>query len=155
PASRYSSDLVKDRPPVFDRNTKESVPWKWLKSYARALVRHHLHSEMKFLGGADDQRGSLRRRLVDAWAVIRIGKEADNLEEREFLGEDEEPIEWSMAGQDRRTLAKDIEQTLKTYRLSDAALLRRANVAHHTLAALRKGGRVTEHSLLNLAQAAE
>ncbi len=156
PASRYSSDLIKDRPPVFDRQRPgQEVPWHWLKSYGRSLVRHHLHSEMKFLGGADDHRGLLRRRQVHAWAMIPIGKEADNLEEREFLGEVDDPIEWSMAGQDRGKLAADIEETLKAYRLSDAALLRRANVSHHTLAALRGNGRVMDQSPLSLAQAAE
>ena len=156
PASRYSSDLIKDRPPVFDRQRPgDTVPWHWLKSYGRTLVRHHLHSELKFLGGAEDQRGQLRRRRIEAWAMIPIGKEADNLEEREFIGEDDDLIEWSMAAQDRRKLAVDIEETLKRYRLSDAALLRRANVSHHTLAALRRGGRVMEQSLLSLARAAE
>jgi hypothetical protein len=156
PASRYSSDVTKDRPPVFDRKRPgDTVPWHWLKSYRRSLVRHHLHSEMKFLRGADDERGMLGRRRVQAWAVIPIGKEADNLEEREFLGEDDDAIEWSMTGHDRRTLAADIEDALETYRLSDAALLRRANVSHHTLAALRRGGRVMAQSLFSLARAAE
>jgi hypothetical protein len=27
PASRYSRDLIGDRPPVFDRATGEPVPW--------------------------------------------------------------------------------------------------------------------------------
>jgi hypothetical protein len=155
PASRYSSDLLKDRPPVFDRKTGEPIPRSWLKSYGRTVVRHHLHSELKFSGGADDQRGLLRRRQVEAWAVIPIGKEADNLEEREVLGDDDESVEWSMAMHDRRKLAADIEETLKTCRLSDAALLRRANVSHHTLGALRNGGRVMAQSLLSLARAAE
>jgi transcriptional regulator with XRE-family HTH domain len=155
PASRYSSDLIKDQPPVFDRRTGEAVPWSWLKSYRRALVRHHLHSEMKFLGGADDQRGTLRRRRVQVWATIPIGKEADNLEEREALGEDDDAVEWSMARQDRATLAADVEDVLKTYRISDAELLRRAGVSHHTLGALRQGRRVAAQSLLSLAQAAE
>jgi hypothetical protein len=97
PASRYSSDLIKDRPPVFDRKTGDPVPWEWLKSYSRSLVRHHLHSEMKFRGGDDDEHGRLHRRHVQPWAVIPIGKEADNLEEREFLGEDgDDTVEWSI-----------------------------------------------------------
>jgi hypothetical protein len=155
PASRYSSDLIGDRPPVFDRKTREPVPWHWLKSYRRALVRHHLHSEMKFLGGEDDQRGVLRRRHVHVWAVIPIGKEADNLEERETLGDGDDAIEWSMAGHDRSKIAKDIEDLLETYQISDRALWTVAGVSHHTLAALRAGRPITELSLLSLAQAAE
>jgi len=156
PASRYSTDLIKDRPPVFDRHTGESIPWPWLKSYARSLVRHHLHSEMKFSGGADDQRGTLRRRNVQAWAVIPIGKEADNLEEREALGDDaDDVLQWEIAGHDRRKLASEIEETVRGCKISDRTLTRHAGVSHHTLAALRSGKRVPLHSLLSLARAVE
>lgn len=155
PASRYSSDLVGDRPPVFDRKTGQTVPWTWLKSYRRALARHHLHSEMKFLGGADDQRGILRRRHVQAWAVIPIGKETDNLEERETLGEGDDAVQWSMAGHDRAKIAVDIEEVLKAHKISDRTLCKQASVSHHTLADLRGGRRVMEQSLLSLAAAAE
>ena len=62
PASRYSSNLIKDPPPVFDRRTGQPVPWNELKTYARTLVRHHLHAESKFRGGEDNERGHLRRR---------------------------------------------------------------------------------------------
>ncbi len=155
PASRYSSDLMNDRPPVFDRATGEPVPWHWLKSYRRALVRHHLHSEMKFLGGADDQRGTLRRRHVYAWAVTPIGKEADNLEERETIGDNDDVVQWTMADPDRARIAKDIEDMLAAHRISDRMLWSRAGVSHHTLADLRAGRRVTELSLLSIAQAAE
>ncbi|WP_421938120.1 hypothetical protein [Phenylobacterium sp.] len=58
PASRYSSDLVKDRPEVFDRKTGEPIPWEALRSYQRALAAYHLHSEQKFRGGEGDERGS-------------------------------------------------------------------------------------------------
>ena len=155
-ASRYSSNLMKDPPPVFDRRTGEPVPWSWLKSIGRSLVRHHLHSEMKFRGGEDDQRGTLDRRRVHAWAVIPIGKEADNLEEREFLGEgDDDQVEWSMARQDRVRLLAGIEEVLQSRAVSDRTLIARAGVSRMTLLALGKGGRLTSHSLLKLAQAAE
>jgi hypothetical protein len=155
PASRYSSNLILDRPPIFDRRTGEPVPWQWLKSYRRTLVRHHLHSEMKFLGGVDDERGILRRRHVHAWAAIPIGKEADNLEERQTIGEDDDAVQWSLASTDRKRIARDIEEVLAAHRISDRTLWSRAGVSHHTLADLRKGWRVTELSLLSLAQAAE
>ena len=157
PASRYSSNIATDRPPVFDRKTGDPVPWEWLKTYGRSLVRHHLHSELKFLGGADDQRGVLRRRHVRAWAVIPIGKEADNLEEREALGDpaDEGAVEWSIAQEDRVRLLSDIEALRGSHGISDRTLIARAGVSHHTLADLRTGRRMAAHSLLNIARAAE
>lgn len=110
---------------------------------------------MKFQGGADDQRGTLRRRKVDVWAVIPIGKEADNLEEREVLGDDDDAVEWALANHDRTKLLAGIEDVLKSCGLSDTELWRRAGVSHHTLKALRQGKRVTALALLNLARAAE
>jgi hypothetical protein len=156
PASRYSSDLINDRPPVFDRKTGAPVPWHWLKSNRRALVRHHMHSEAKFLGGYQDDRGPLRRRNVQAWAIIAIGKEADDLEEREAVGvTGDETIERPFAQRYRAKLEAEIDEVSAIHSISDAALLRAAGVSHHTLTALRAGGRVSQHSLLRLAQAAE
>ena len=157
PASRYSSDLIADRPPVFDRKTSEPVPWDWLKSYGRSVVRHHLHSELKFQGGADDQRGTLRRRHVNVWAAIPIGKEADNLEEQEALGDRAEDyaVEWATAREDRAKLVADIGDLQQRLGISDRTLITRAGVSHHTLADLRQGRRLASHSLLNLAHATE
>jgi hypothetical protein len=154
-ASRYSSDIAKDRPDVFDRRTGEPIPWTWLRSYRRALAAYHLHSETKFRGGEGDARGRLTRRHVEAWATIPIGKEADNLEEREALGEDEEGVEWDLAHADRERVLGDIEEILRTNRISDRLLVQCARVSHHTLAALRSGRRLTAQSLLSLARAAE
>lgn len=155
PASRYSSDIAADRPEVFDRATGQAVRWEWLRSYRRSLAAHHLHSETKFRGGEDNARGTLTRRHVEAWAVIPIGKEADNLEEREAFGEGDDGVEWDLARQDRSRLVADIDATLTAYKISDRTLIECARVSHHTLTALRKGGRVTSQSLLNLARAAE
>jgi transcriptional regulator with XRE-family HTH domain len=110
---------------------------------------------MKFQGGEAEQRGVLRRRHIAAWAIIPIGKEADNLEEREAIGGEDDPVHWSMAKHDRARIAADIEMILKARRISDRSLCSRAGVSHHTLADLRASCRVTEHSLLSLAQAAE
>jgi hypothetical protein len=155
PASRYSSDLVRDRPEVFDRTTSETVPWAWLKTYARTLARHHMHPELKFRGGDYDQRGALRRRHVHAVAALPIGKEADNLEEREFLGsEDEDSNELPAAWRDRRRIAESIAETQRSAGFSDRFLIDRARVSHHTLAAMRRGGRVSMSALLSLLNAA-
>ena len=155
PASRYSSDLQKDPPEVFDRISGEPVPWEWLRSYRRSLAAYHLHSEMKFRGGEGDERGALSRRHVYVWSVLLIGKETDNLGEREALGEEEDAIEWGIARGNRAQLLAEIEDTLTTYNVSDRALTEYARVSHHTLSALRKGSRVASQSLLNLAMAAD
>jgi DNA-binding phage protein len=157
PASRYSSDLTHAQPPVFDRRTREPVPWSWLKTYGRSLTRHHMHPELKFRGGGEyDARGVLRRRRVHVWAVIPIGKEADNLEEREFLGDDpDDAVEWAMARADRAKLIADIDETARIFQVSDRTLIERAHVSHHTLNALRLGRPVLLHSLLSLVRAIE
>jgi hypothetical protein len=156
PASRFSTNLTKDPPEVFDRATGEPIPWSWLKTYARALARHHMHPELKFRGGGYSERGRLSHRNVHAAATIAIGKEADNLEERESLGEGEDDaIEWAMGGQDRQRLVAGIEEVLKTCRISDRALLAQAQVGRQSLAILRQGGRIAPQSLLNMAAAAE
>lgn len=155
PASRYSSDLANDRPAVFDRVSGDATSWHWLKTYARALARHHLHSENKFRGGEDNARGVLQRRNVRVLAAMPIGKEADNLEEREALGEgDDEPLVWDASGS-RRQLQTDIVRSVEEIEISDAQLSREARVSHHTVRALRGGKRVPLHSLVRLAQAVE
>jgi hypothetical protein len=156
PTSRYSSDLIKDPPPVFDRRTGEPIPWRWLKSYARVLARHHLHSEMKFRGGFDDESGTLRRRRVEAFAFMPIGKEANNLEERQLLGEDDgDAIEWVVGGLNPRAIREEIEGVVGEHGISDRNLVAAAGISHHTLAALRAGRRVNPHALLGLARAIE
>jgi hypothetical protein len=156
PASRYSRDLIGDAPEVFDRASGATVPWSWLKTYRRALARHHLHSELKFHGGDDSERGNLRRRHVQVWAVISIGKEADNLDERETLGDDtDDALQWELSRADRAATLTKVEEVLTDYRISDATLTERARVSHHTLAALRKGARVTQQSLLRIVRGAE
>ncbi|WP_312162545.1 helix-turn-helix transcriptional regulator [Phenylobacterium sp.] len=155
PASRYSSNIVEDRPDVFDRATGEPVPWNWLRSYRRALAAHHLHSESKFLGGEGNARGPLMRRHVEAWAVIPIGKEADNLEEREVFGAGEGAVEWELARADRQRLLADITSLQASHHISDRTLTDAAHVSHHTLNALRNGRPMTSTSVLRLACAAE
>ncbi len=142
PASRYSSNIAKDRPDVFDRSTGKAIPWEWLRSDRRALAAHHLHSETKFRGGEDNARGTLTRRHVKVWHAIPIGKEADNLEEREFFGEGDDGIEWGLVREDRIRLLAEIEDVLTAHKISDRTLLEFAHVSRHTLADLRNGRRV-------------
>ena len=155
PASRYSSDLTSDRPEVFDRQTGEAIGWEHLRSYRRTLSRHHLHSESKFRGGEDSGRGTLSRRHVEAWAASAIGKEADNLDEREAFGEGDNPMVYDVAVEDRHKLVADLEALQSEFEISDRQLAVQARVSHHTLSALRKGGRVTLRSIFSIVSALE
>lgn len=150
PASRYSSDLKADRPEVFDRQTGEAIAWGHLRSYRRTLSRHHLHSESKFQGGEDAEHGTLSRRHVEAWAASAIGKEADNLDEREAFGEGDDPIVYGVAAEDRQKLIVDMAALQAEFGISDRQLAAAARVSHHTLAALRKGGRVPMRSMFSV-----
>lgn len=46
---------------------------------------------MKFLGGVKTQRGALKRRHIDAFAIQQVGKEAHDWEEIISLGETNQP----------------------------------------------------------------
>src|SRR5208337_3453219 len=131
------------------------IPASWLKSHGRSLVRYHLHPETKFQGGDFDQRGPLRRRHVFALAQRSIGKEADNIEENEFIGEDAGPPDYGVVLHDRATLAAAVFDIQNRYNISDRRLLEEAKVSHHTLAGLREGKRIANASLMKLFRAAE
>ena len=97
PASPYFKRATEAPEHAFDRERGSPIPATWLKSHGRSLVRYHLHPESKFRGGDYDQHGALRRRHVIAFAVQPIGKESDDIEENEFIGEDAGPAEHPMA----------------------------------------------------------
>lgn len=155
PAVPYFKRAVDAAAHAFDRERDQPVPSSWLKSHGRSLVRYHLHPETKFWGGDYDQRGTLRRRHVCAISLQAIGKEADNIEENEFIGEGEGPIEYPMRRADERSLAAFVLETQKQFSISDRELTRNAEVSHHTLAALRAGKPVADPSLQAVARAAE
>lgn len=155
PASRFSADITSDRPEPFDRATGEPIAWEHLRSYRRTLVSHHLHSEIKFRDGEGDQKGALSRRHVEVWAVSAIGKETDNLDEREAFGEGDDSIVYGLHGEDRQRLIVDLTAVQAEFGISDRALTMQARVSHHTLAELRKGGWVTKQSMFALVQAVQ
>jgi len=140
---------------AFDRERGDTIPASWLKSHGRSLVRYHLHPETKFQGGEFDQRGPLRRRHVFALAQQSIGKEADHIEENEFIGEDAGPLEYGVPSYDRRALPAAVFEIQQRYGISDRKLLEEAKVSHHTLAGLREGKRIADASLMKLFRAAE
>ena len=154
PAAPYFKRAIDAKDHAFDRERDEPVPASWLKSHGRSLVRYHLHPETKFRGGEYDQRGPLRRRHILALTHLPIGKEAHQIEENEFIGEEAGPLEHPLA-RDHAELAAFIAETKKLRKITDRALLGRAGVSAHTLRNLRKGVRISDKSLFQLVRATE
>jgi hypothetical protein len=158
PAAPYNKDIIKAIADAFDRGISEPthIPASWMKSYARSLARYHLHPEAKFLGGNYDERGILRRRHVQVTAFQQIGKEADNLEEREFKGNSgDDAIEHEFEHKDRAKLRSYILSTQKTLGISDRDICERAHVSHHTIGAVRQNRAIKGATLIGLANAVE
>ena len=108
PAAPYFKQPIEAKDHAFDRERGGAIPASWLKSHARSLVRYHLHPETKLQGGDFDQRGPLKRRHIFALAHQSMGKEADNIEENEFIGEDADPPHYGVDPQ--RNLETCVEQ---------------------------------------------
>jgi hypothetical protein len=158
PAAPYSKDIKKAAADAFDRDRPEPthIPEAWLKSYARSLTRYHLHPEAKFIGGNFDERGMLHRRHVHALAFQQIGKEADNLEEREYIGDsDDDVIEHALMREDRSKLRSHILVVQKEAEVSDRKLCEKARLSPRTLNALRLDRKVEDKALFALAEAVE
>jgi hypothetical protein len=155
PAAPYFKKPSEAKDHAFDRERGDAIPASWLKSHARSLTRYHLHPETKFQGGDFDQRGPLKRRHVFALAQQSIGKEADNIEENEFIGEDADPPHYGVELTDRAAIAAAVFDVQKRYSISDRRLIDEAKVSHHTLAGLKDGKRIADASLMKLFRAAE
>lgn len=84
-----------------------------------------------------------------------IGKEADNIEENEFIGEDADPPHYGVELTDRAAIAAAVFDIQRQYDISDRRLLEAAKVSHHTLAGLRDGKRIADESLMRLFRAVE
>jgi hypothetical protein len=84
-----------------------------------------------------------------------IGKEADDIEENEFIGEDAGPPDYGVELHDRGALVAAVFDIQRQYRISDRKLLEEAKVSHHTLTGLREGKRIADASLMKLFRAAE
>ena len=118
---------------IFDRNTTRPMEWDWLKTYAQSLRDYHLHREGKFRGGDFGDRGTTTRRHVSPYIVRCIGKEADNLDEREAIGEGEDDaIEWSFFAENVRNLIEPIKAVV-----DQKIAKRRVKTRHETI---RPGG---------------
>ncbi|MGH7121380.1 MAG: hypothetical protein ACREFP_20725, partial [Acetobacteraceae bacterium] len=98
----FDRDPAKAVGRCFDRETGRPVPVRQLKTYRQALLRYHLHSEVKFHGGRYLDRGTTRRRHIEAVTVQLIGKEANRWEEQIHLGADPEAQnEYGMTPEER------------------------------------------------------
>ena len=139
PAAPYFKRATEAAEHAFDRERRSQIPASWLKSQGRSLVRYHLHPESKFRGGDYDQRGALRRRHVIAFAMQAIGKESDDIEENEFIGEDAGPTEHPIASTSSAKVAAFVAEMQKSLGTSDRELLGRAKVSPHSLKRLRTG----------------
>ncbi|MGD9658359.1 MAG: hypothetical protein AB7U61_12125, partial [Methylocystis sp.] len=155
PAAPYFKRALGAKDRAFDRERDKPIPPAWLKSHGRSLVRYHLHQESKFWAGEYDQRGPLRRRHVRALSLQPIGKESDNLEENEFIGEEAGPLEHPMGAAGSGKLAVFVSEIQRRFGISDRVMVDRARVSHHTLADLREGKRVSDESLQKLVRATE
>jgi hypothetical protein len=82
-------------------------------------------------------------------------KEADNIEENEFINEDVDPPHYGVELTDRAGIAAAVFDVQKRYGISDRRLIDEANVSHHTLAGLKDGKRIADTSLMKLFRAAE
>ena len=137
PAAPYFKRAEEAKDHAFDRERGDPIPASWLKSHGRSLVRYHLHPESKFEGGDYDQRGPLRRRHVLALAVQAIGKESDDIEENEFIGEETGPIRYPMASMSGAKVAAFVSETQERFAISDRVLLECAKVSPHSHKRLR------------------
>jgi transcriptional regulator with XRE-family HTH domain len=154
PAAPYTRNPSEAAANAFDRRTGQPIDTASLKTLARSLVRYHLHSETKFLGGEDDAVGTLRRRHIKALAIQSIGKEADALEDRQFLGEGDADISYPLEGADFARLFAHAWSLQTQLGVSDRELATRARISHHTLAKLRRSGGSVEDAT-RLVQAME
>jgi len=158
PAAPYHKKVGQAIKQVFDRTVPElsSIPKKWLKSYGRSLARYHMHPEAKFLGGSFDERGILRRRHVQVLSFRQIGKEADNLKEREYIGDSsDDVVEHGLMREDRVRLCEHILAVQKEAGISVRELCNEAGLSPRTLNGLSRNQKVEDGALFALVEAVE
>jgi hypothetical protein len=158
PAAPYSDGKALTFENAFDRDKPEftPIPASWLKTYARSLVRYHLHSEAKFWGGHYEERGTLRRRHVYAVTFQPIGKEADKVEEGEYIDDgDDHAVEHPLPRQDQTKLRDFVLSTQDQYKISDREISEHMRVSRNTVADLRRGRNIKQATLMSLVEIIE
>jgi transcriptional regulator with XRE-family HTH domain len=152
PAAPYDKEVLRAVAKAFDRDTGQPVPPEWLISLGRSLVRYHIHPETKFWGADYDERGQLSRRHIFAETIQPIGKEADKLEERETIGDDDAEIEYDLSPEDRAKLISVIKLAKKDYGLRQLSL--EAKISHHRINDLIRGIPIPDRVLIALSNSA-
>jgi hypothetical protein len=152
PAAPFNRDIRKAAAKAFDRKTGDPIPQEWLLPLGESLVRYHLHPEAKFWGADFDQRGFLARRHVFADAVQPIGKEADKLDDPEFVGGDEAEILYDLSPEDRSGLIEIIKKARKFFGLRKLSTA--ARVSHHQVNAIVRGNVIADRILISVSNAA-
>jgi transcriptional regulator with XRE-family HTH domain len=155
PASPYFKNVRRAANHAFDRERGDKIPKSWLKSVGRSLVRYHLHEESKFRGAEFDDRGVLLRRHVRMIAAAAIGKETENIEENEFIGEEIEPIEHAEEARFLKRLREFAIATKREFGLSDRDIAEKAKVSHHTLESAWAGRSVKPGTIKRLVEIVE
>ena len=79
-------------------------------------------------------------------AVQAIGKESDNIEENEFIGEDAGPIEHPMGPTSGAKVAAFVPETQERFGISDRVLLDRAKVFLSSVFAMVSGSAMISFS---------
>ncbi len=126
PASPFETDVIRAAERAFDRATGQPVQHEWLRTYESTLASYHLRDEAKFLGGVKTQRGTLRRRHIDAFAIQHVGKEAHDWEEAMFIGEAEDTPSFGsgvLSIERTRSVVKDALSKFGFRRMQDASAL--------------------------------
>lgn len=155
PAAPYFKKASEAAQFAFDRDdeNRSPVPITWLKTHARSLARYHMHPENKFLSGGFEDRGILSRRHVYVLSVQCIGKEADNLDEKIAVGDDDGLIEYELAKEQQKVLIGSVKAA------KDLIGLRKfceaGRVSHHTVKSILAGNSGHDDVLIKLAQLAE
>lgn len=134
----YDDDPIHAATNSFDRNTSKPVSVSILKTYREAMADYAWHPESKFENAERDDTGITQRRHIEAIALEYIGKEANRLEERFFLGElPEAQIEYGRHPGDQQRLMTIITQATKSYGIGNIA--REAQMSRQQLHAILSG----------------
>ena len=155
PAAPYFKQPSEAKDHAFDRERGGAIPGVLAKVPCAQSGPLPSPSRDQIPGRRVRPTRTLKRRHVFALAQQSIGKEADNIEENEFIGEDADPPDYGVELTDRAAIAAAVFDIQNRYGISDRRLLEEAKVSHHTLAGLREGKRIGDASLMKLFRAAE
>jgi hypothetical protein len=137
PVAPFDKNPVIAAQNAFDRNTRESIPVEFLKTYQRALIQYHLHPEDKFLNGDFLDRGTTLRRHIRVIDIEYIGKESNKWEDQYDFGLDaDEEIRYGSKPLATASLFEAIQKIVENRGLRLTAL--DLNISRTTLSKLLK-----------------